>query len=292
MAERDRRGYLVAYNGYDAGLGNRIRVLLSAKSLAELENRSLLYVWPTGPKFGPRVTDLWNFTGGRRISRTASRLLARRYPYGGADLRWLDEAARERRVWQVRTGGALQLPPGARSWQEEFRALQPVPAIEDAVRGFHAEHLAGRPYVGVMIRAHSVSHAETREVSPVEWFVERMQAVRRQDPDVEFFLSCDVPEVQADVMARVGGCSAQSDKGPYNSTQAVRAAIVDAHLLACSGYLLGPYMSSFIHLAQYLADDVLTLETARTDPPAEVDFRSAGIVEDPVRPFVRTSPVG
>jgi hypothetical protein len=283
--------YLVAYNGYDTGLGNRIRVVLSAKSLAELENRRLLYVWPTGPRFGPRISDLWEFDAGRRISRVTSRLLARRYPYAGADLRWLDDAARERRVWQVRTGGELHLPPGARSWQDEFRGLRPVPAVQDAVRDFHRRHLAGRPYVGVMIRAHRVSHAETLETSPVDWFVERMLAIRRQDPDVEFFLSCDVPEVQADVVARVGGCHAQTDKGPYNSTQAVRASLVDAHLLACSGYLLGPHMSSFIHLAQYLADDLLTLETARTGSPEHVDFTSAGIVEDPVRPYVRSSPV-
>jgi hypothetical protein len=283
------RKYLIAYNGYDAGLGNRVRVVLASKSLAELEGRSFLYVWPTGEKFGPRFSDLWEIDDGRRVSRATSRLLARRYPYVDEKLAWLDDRAREQRVWQIRTGGILALPPEARTWQEEFRGLVPVPAVADVVRDFHREHVAGRPYIGVMIRAHSVSHAKTRQISPVEWFVQRMTEIRKAEPDVQFFLSCDVPEVQQDVMARVGGCHAQTDKGAYNSTQAVRASVADLYLLASSGYLLGPYGSSFIHLAEYLSGDVLTLETAKATAPGHVDFRTAGIVSDPLRPFVRSA---
>lgn len=281
------RKYLIAYNGYRSGLGNRVRVVLAAKSLAAFENRTFMYVWPTGRKFGPRMSDLWVVDGGRRVSRATSRLLARRYPYVDETLTWLDDRARDQRVWQIRTGGKIKLPAGARTWQEEFRGLVPVPAIAGVVRDFHREHLAGRPYIGVMIRAHTVSHATTLEVSPVEWFVTRMQEIRRTDPDVEFFVSCDVPEVQRDVMARIGGCHAQTDKGPYNSTRAVRSAVADLYLLACSGYLLGPYMSSFIHLSEYLSGDVLRLETAKTGPPNDVDFRTAGIVLDPLKPWVR-----
>ena len=41
------RKYLIAYNGYDAGLGNRVRVVLASKSLADLENRRPFAPTPT-----------------------------------------------------------------------------------------------------------------------------------------------------------------------------------------------------------------------------------------------------
>lgn len=281
------RRSLIAYNGYDSGLGNRVRVVLGCKSLAALEDRDFSYVWPTGALFGPRFSDLWQ-VGGKTVSRTTSRLLARRYPYHDETLSWIDDEARKQRLWQVRTGSPIQLPAEATPWQDEFRALQPVQHITDQVNGIYDRDLRGAPYVGVMIRAHSVSHLKTLQTSPVDWFVERMADIREADPDVRFFISCDVPEVQERVMALIPGCVGQADKGPYNSTAAVRASVVDLYLLASSGYLLGPHFSSFIHLAEHLAGDRLTLETPVTERgDAAAGYRAHGTVSDPTRPFLR-----
>lgn len=280
------RPSLIAYNGYDSGLGNRVRVVLGCKSLAALENRDFYYVWPTGRLFGPRFSDLWQVSG-RTVSRATSRLLARLYPYRDETLDWIDDESRRQRLWQVRTGSPIQLPAGASSWQDEFRAQVPVPQITDRVNEIFDRDLRGAPYVGVMIRAHSVSHLKTLQTSPVDWFVERMRGIRAADPDVRFFISCDVPEVQEQVMSLIPGCVGQSDKGPYNSTQAVRASVVDLYLLASSGYLLGPHFSSFIHLAEHLAGDRLVLETPVTGLGDAASYRDHGIVPDPTRPFVR-----
>ena len=278
---------LIAYNGYDSGLGNRVRVVLGAKSLADLEHREFFFVWPIGPLFGPRMSDLWHFSG-TTVTRAVSRVLARRWAYVDEKLEWLTDRKRREHLWQIRTGSPLQLPAEARSWTDEFRALVPVSDIANTVTSIFDDHYRGVPYVGVMIRAHQVSHAKTIEASPVQWFVDRMLELRASAPDVPFFISCDVPEVQERVMKTIPGCFAQSDKGPYNSVQAVRASVVDLYLLASAGYLLGPHFSSFIHLAEYLAGDILTMETAVAGLSGAVDFTSAGLVEDPLRPAVRS----
>ncbi|MET0725285.1 MAG: hypothetical protein ABWY36_02970 [Leifsonia sp.] len=284
------RPSIVAYNGYDSGLGNRVRVVLGCKSLAEFEDRDFCYVWPTGPLFGPTFSQLWDFRG-KTISRATSRVLARVYPYVDETLSWLDDDKRRERIWQIRTGSPILLPDGARPWEEEFRGLRPVDPIAEAVTRFFDEHLRGAPYVGVMVRAHSVSHSVTRETSPVEWFIDRMQAIRSADPDVRFFLSCDVPEVQERIISLVPGCVAQSDKGPYNSIEAVRASIVDLYLLASSGYLVGPHFSSFIHLAEHLAGDRLSFQTPVSDEK-EPDYRLHGTVNDPLQPYARVDVPG
>jgi hypothetical protein len=291
MSSTTSRGTVIAYNGYDSGLGNRVRVVLGAQSLAELEGRSLRYVWPTGPLFGPRFSDLWEFQG-RTVPRAVSRVLARRYPYVDASLDWLDDAKRRERVWQIRTGSELRLPPGARPWAEAYRQLVPVDPIAQAVLRFHERELAGEPYVGVMIRAHAVSHAETRAASPVEWFEARMRRIAAERPGTRFFVSCDVAEVQERICRSVPGAVGQVDKGPYNSTAGVRAAVTDLYLLAGSGYLLGPHYSSFLHLAQHLAADTIPVETAVKDEPAEVEPALLGTVADPLRPAVRRSVAG
>lgn len=278
---------LIAYNGYDSGLGNRVRVVLGAKSLAELEGREFYFVWPTGPLFGPKMSDLWHFSG-RTVPRSVSRVLARLYPYGDEKLDWLTPEKRAQKIWQIRTGSPLQLPAAAKSWQEEFRALRPVEEIASTVRRLFDEDLSGTPYVGVMIRAHSVSHAKTRATSPVEWFLRRMREIREQVPGIRFFLSCDVAEVQQQVMSEIPGCVGQSDKGGYNSVAGVRAAVCDLYLLASSGYLLGPHWSSFVHLAEYLSGDALSLETAVTAGGQHVDYSALSSVSDPLRPFVRS----
>ena len=282
------RRSIIAYNGHDTGLGNRVRVVLGAKSLAEYENRDLYYVWPTGSLFGPKFSDLWEFSG-PTVSRSVSRLLAKVFPYEDESLTWIDDRKRRQLLWQIRTGGELKLPPGARDWHEEFRRLVPVPEIAERVRGLWSTELSREPYVGVMIRAHAVSHQKTRDASPVSWFLTRMKEIQAVEPATRFYVSCDVPDVQRDVLAAIPHCVAQHDKGGYNTTAGVRSSIVDLYLLASSGYLLGPHWSSFIHLARHLAEHKITFETSVRTPEGEPDHQGPGVVLDPLTPSVRAS---
>ena len=279
------RPTLIAYNGYSSGLGNRVRVVLGCQSLAELEGRDFRFVWPTGKLFEPRFSDLWHVEE-RLVSRATSRMLAYAFPYVDESLTWLTDQKRTERIWQIRTGSPIRLPDTAEPWPERLRRLEPVESIAERVNHYRREFLGDEPYVGVMIRSHTVSHSATRDASPVSWFVERMSYIRSQDPSVRFFVSCDVQEVQDSILARFPGCAAQRDKGPYNSAQAVRAAVVDLYLLAGAGFLLGPHYSSFIHLAEHLAGNRIAMETSMS-PAASIDWRSPGIAPDPLKPSVR-----
>jgi len=277
-----RRRSLIAVVRPYHGLGNRMRTVLSAQSLAEEEQRHFAYCWPVGSGFGARLDDLWQFPF-PEVSTATTRVLALRYPFRDATTEWRT-AARGQRVWQIRTSQPVALPPGAIPWPERLRRLPPTQEIAGRIRDFFTEHLAGRPYVGVMIRAHHVSHAQSREHSPVEWFVARMREIRAAAPDVAFFVSCDVPEVQERVAQLLGDTFGQQDKGPYNSGAAVKSAVVDLYLLASSMHLIGPHYSSFPELALHLAGDRLALETSLTPPESAWERRPIAMVADPLRP--------
>lgn len=265
------------------GLGNRVRSTLGSLSLAEWTGRDFAYSWPTGSSFGARFDELWEFPY-RRVAPLASRLLSIRHPYRDAELGWMDDAADDR-VWQIRTAHALHLPSGAVPWGARFRALVPVAAVAERITAFHERHLAAEPYVAVMVRAHAVSHAATLEHSPLEWYITRMQELRRTRPDVRFFVSADTPEAQQAVMEAVPNVRAQVDKGAYNSLAALQSSVVDLYLLASGGHIIGPHFSSFPEMAQQLAGDRVRLETSMT-PDAErfgVDDVLTGVT-NPLQP--------
>jgi hypothetical protein len=281
----DGRRWLVAFTKKHHGLGNRVRVVLGSRVLARAEGRRFGYVWHVGPQFGARLDELWEFHD-RRIPATVSRALAVRYPFRDHTLGWLDEA-RGDRLWQIRTPHALLLPEGVRPWDEELRDLRPTEPVRHAVRDFHSRYLAGAPYVGVMLRAHPISHAETLAASPVEWYVARLNAVREAHPELRFFVSADTPEGLARLQAQVPGCVGITDKGAYNSREGLRAAVTDLYLLAGSAHLVGPHFSSFPELAQRLAGPQLRLETSRTPPSAAFEAGPLSLASDPVLPHRR-----
>ena len=123
----------------------------------------------------------------------------------------------------------------------------------------------------------------------MEWFVRRMTEIRDGDPAVGFFLSCDVPEVQQEVVARVPETVGLAEKGSYNSRQAVQSAVIDLYLLAASSHLLAPHYSSFPELAHFLAGERFDLETSVTDPRhawERRDQQSSAAARDPLHPSV------
>jgi hypothetical protein len=285
------RKYLVAYNGADAGLGNRLRVVLGASILAGIEGRRLAYVWPTSPLFEPSFAELFDFTEGVGVPRWLSRSLAWKWPYvNELTSTWLTPTKRRQLVWQIRTGSEIELPAGAPHWGERLRALTPASDIAARVRTLFDSQLRGRPYVGVMIRAHAVSHQKTKDTSPVEWFVARMTEVREITPDVTFYVCCDVPEVQQQISDQFGNCVSQSDKGDYNTTAGVKSAVVDLYVLACSQFLIAPHFSSFLHVARHLAKNLIPFQTPVSAPSSAYGKFELGLVENPLEPWERAEP--
>lgn len=277
---------LVAYNGANAGIGNRVRVTMGAANLAEHTGRHFFYVWPTSKAFEPTFQELWDYRRGHRMNRATSRLLAKAFPYVDETLAGLDERA-SAPLWQIRTGSEIEFPAGVRPWQEDFRRLTPVEEIAAKVQEIFDGHFRGRPFIGVQIRAHKVSHGKTLESSPVEWFEKRMAELSEQNPGVPFYISSDVQEIQDRLVAAYPGSFGQRDKGPYNSTQAVREAIVDLYLLASSNHIVGPYYSSFVDLAGDLNKRLTVVENPVKEFPTEPDILATGLVSDPLRPFGR-----
>lgn len=281
-----RRPSLIASVSLYAGLGNRMRTILGAQSLAELETRYFAYCWPTGRRFGPALDELWRVDA-QRVAQISARALALHYPFRNGTLGWLDDAARAERVWQIRTGQPLTLPTSAIPWTERLRELRPAPVISNRVEAFYDQHLRNHRYVGVMIRAHEVSHALTRQHSPVEWFVTRMREIMAREPDIRFFVSCDVPSVQGQITTMFPNAVGLTEKGTYNSREGITSAVVDLYLLASAAHLLGPHFSSFPELALHLAGDQLVLETSMTAPDLVWEHRRPTKVADPTRPSVR-----
>ena len=268
------------------GLGNRMRVVLGAQALARFEGRSFRYVWPTGRAFGARLDELWEFHA-RRWPTAMSRALERSFPYRDAGLEWIDDAARRERVWQIRTPHALALPPGAPSWQASLRALQPVERIRRRILELSAAS-AGRPYLGVMIRTHSVSHDATLRESPVEWYLDRIEEIRSERPDLGLYVAADTDAAFVQVARRFPDCVGQTDKGAYNSRPAVQAAVADLYLLAGSCHILGPHYSSFPELSRYLSGTAVALETSTSAPSTRFEAQSELTVGTPLRPELRS----
>jgi len=277
---------LVAATRKHHGLGNRVRVVLGARSLARVEGRRFFYVWQTGPQFDAKFSDLWKVSE-REIALTTARVLSLRYPFRDETLRWLPEARNER-VLQIRTPHALVLPDGATPWEEELQQLHPVEEISAAVHEFFDAHLAGEPYIGVMVRAHEHSHAATLKESPVEWYLTRMREIREIHPKIRFFVSADTREAELTVVENIPGAVALANKGGYNSRAGLRSSVADLYLLAASSHVLAPHFSSFPELAQKLAGPGLRLETSMTGAPSRLEASDMmWHVIDPTHPHVR-----
>jgi hypothetical protein len=202
-------------------------------------------------------------------------------------LGWLDDAARQERVWQIRTPHALNLPAGAASWQSSLRALEPVEPIRRGILELSGA-VAARPYLGVMIRAHSVAHDETLRASPVDWYLDRIEEIRAIRPDLGLYVSADTDAAFARVARRFPDCLGQTDKGAYNSRPALRAAVVDLYLLAGSCHILGPHYSSFPELARFLAGDAVALETSTSAPSTRFEAQGEPTLGTPLRPELRS----
>jgi len=261
-------------------------VLLSAGIAAGLAGRRLVYTWSVTPSFAARFGDLWEDVAPRLPDRAAPVLKAAtalRLP----GVRRLDQSAPAATgtapVLFACTSEVFRTPDGTEvDWRASLPRLVLQRELADEARAFHAGHLAGRPYVGVQVRANS-AHRQTAEASPVEWFVERMSQIRRERPETAFFLSCDSPEATRHIASAVRGVLSLQDKGGFNSRRGLQAAVVDLYLLAASQRIVAPHWSSFAEMAQALSPGI-PFETSRAPwwGPEEV-----GVAHDPTRPWLR-----
>jgi hypothetical protein len=275
---RDR--FLLA--SLSGGLGNRMRVLLSAESYAHYTARKFAYVWPVDGAFNGELDELWQY-GGHQLNPPLSRAISLAWPV--QELRVGDTLLDKHKFLHIRTVHELNLPARAVPWRELLRALPPSPRVAELVTSFWQSHLAGVPYVGFMVRANGSAHGRTRLASPVGWFVDRMKEIRACDSEIRIFLSCDDRSVSAAIGSEVPGVLTLPKTGGFNSSQGLIEAVADLYLLAGSDHIVGPYWSSFAELAMSLGDSSLRLETALTLGPTALPPFPRRLIADPLRPW-------
>lgn len=235
-----------------AGLGNRMRFTLSSELVARAENRSFSYFWPTGSSFQPELTDLWEYTATQLDEYPQGEMLSGESNL--SELRHLDE-------WKIRSYGVTKLSDIVLpQWEDELPKLKPVEIIEQEISEYRSQ--LPKKYVGISIRANSLAHENTIKHSPIEWYEERMREFYEKDSSLGFFVSSDVPELVDRLGKKFPNVIGMNDKGVYNSTRGVQAAVVDLYLLASSVHILAPFWSSFPYMAFALSNRSIPLQNS------------------------------
>ncbi|WP_448263213.1 hypothetical protein [Microbacterium aurum] len=153
-------------------------------------------------------------------------------------------------------------------WGSLLQALQPTEEVADA--SAHVADQLGEGYVGVQVRAHpTLSHKKTLAESPVPWFIDRMNQLLRERPDLTFFLSCDYPPAQREIIEAVPNVVASTKTGEYNSRQALVESVSDLLVLSRSARILEPYASTFAKIAWLMADRSIPIENSVKSQPAK-----------------------
>jgi hypothetical protein len=270
-----------------SGLGNRMRALLGARELTERHGWGFSYTWDNhSSALSAELDELWqqDFVRSSRVA-AVMRTLPKREFLSGDQRTWPLGAETKRRI-DVKTGDYITDRSGQRlDWGRRLRTLRPSDEVSRRIDRVSSD-LGPGDFIGVMIRAHEASHPKTKEFSPVRWYEQRMHELLEQRPDLRFYISCDVPEVAAALIAAFPAAVTQADKGGYNTTTGTQAAVADIYLLASAGGILRPYWSSFTTMASELSNQAVMLEDSQSEQPLTASDLVAR-APDPFRPWVR-----
>lgn len=247
------------------GLCNRLRVLLCAIAYSEFTDRRLLLYWPKEEWFGAALNDLWehpyqeigsltnkvlvNLSGGyRHYSSLHSQLdnpiicLNTIYPFCVDDY-----------------------PAPFMSYLSRLKLIKP---LQDRIDSFAAQEFAGNPVVGVSIR-YNRAHPRTLKASPPQWFIERINEIHAQFPNVRFFLSTDCKEVSQLVRDSTSASICQLPRDYHSDVMSgIQEALCELYLLARTNYILGSYYSSFSETAGSILGE-LAYENSQSSPNVE-----------------------
>lgn len=260
---------LVATSPMQSGLGNRLPLVLSAQSIADVEGRTFYYHWPVGEengkRFGARFDELWEYSGGIAIDEPGPTPAVEFFSQRGFGSL---EPVRGEPVISVIGNGALPQFGGSRHWSNMLPELRPT----EEVRGLITEPLSslGRNFIGVQVRAHpTLTHQKTLAESPVEWFIARMLAIREERPEARFYLSSDVSSAEERIREAVPGVVSLPKEGEYNSREGLIESVADLVILSRSQRIIAPYVSSFAKVAWHMARRRIPFETSMEVLPAK-----------------------
>ncbi len=244
------------------GLSNRLRALLSAIGFCELAGRELVVTWPLTQRprrwplrrvnpmlrFGARLSDLWTPSFRVASEHDWQAMLADPASEESALPPTADSDAR---VTYLETYYAffevLPHPPA-----HYLPRLPLIPRLARRLEEQSRRLLDGRPNIGVHMRTTAV-HRKTAEASPVEWFVDRIDALSREHPGASFFLSCDSAETSREMQRWFPGLVREQSRPPgYNTRRGIQKGLLDLLLLARCDHIVGSYWSSLSEMAYHL----------------------------------------
>lgn len=271
------------------GLGNRLRAIGSAASIAQKSGHELVIVWQPDSHCGCRFGDLFDYDGAvieESFVGEAARKGCRVYNYME-----VEEGAEKDALVSVDGSGdiyaraAYVFNSPLSHWEDEnrfLRALRPVTEVRDMVASVRTpndvsahvrmaggkayEHLPYEQSGGNWTEEGHEAIAHWRERSHFSRFFKRLDALIATGQAHRIFLAADLPETYAEFKAAYGDRVAILERTTFDrSAEQLRYALADALLLGQSPRLLGSSWSSFSELAMRMSPNKMQTEMSGVD---------------------------
>lgn len=240
-----------------AGLGNRIKCIISTiKSCDETGAKPYVY-WPLNDACGCKFEEL--FESSMPIKEIG------RSELDGIKVAVYNKDAEINKSWKFKYNHVAEMDfqyhKLPRDWIVDFLPyvceICPKEDIEDTAKAFvnkHKKSFSRAEVIGVHIRKgdYKVSFDGRQNISKEEDFIERMRCLLEVNPDYKFLLCTEDKETEERFRLRFG-----SNRIIYfpkrfrdrNDTNGVKEAFVDMLLLARCPIIIGTFLSTFTELA-------------------------------------------
>jgi len=270
------------------GLGNRLRAIASAASIAEATGKELVIVWQPDHHCQAHFSDLFNYNGPvEEVSfiDSAASFCDRTYNYMSVEKgACKDEEIDLALKGSVYMRSAFTLKSRVSSWNSEnvfLRSLKAhdfIKGLTSAIRqtnelSVHVRMAGGKNYEQLPFEHQSnwteEDHrkiSEWREKSHFSVFFKRIDQLIAHNEISTIFVAADLPETYGEFRKRYGErivwlCRQKNDR----STEQLQFALADAILLSRAKIFLGSTWSSFSELAMRFADPGIRKEMSGVD---------------------------
>lgn len=253
-----------------SGLANRIRVIVSGLSFAKLNNQQLIIIWEKDAGLNCTFDDLFKEIPNVIIKRASIKfrfinwiknkklLRVIFYKFFKIDFALFDTDF-PRYVWSTKSDyiNMTLLPPQVSNYYiracNEFSPnytyltyLVPVKTIQELidleVRKFPKQ------IIGIHIRR--TDNDQSIKESPLNLFVEKIEADLIEDKQTHYFLATDAPIVEKELLTLFPSNIIVAKKHfTRNSQEGIVGAMVDMYCLAATTKIYGSYGSSFSSVA-------------------------------------------
>lgn len=270
------------------GLGNRLRAIASAMSIAKGLGREPVIVWEPDIHCDCHLADLLEYEGAvirqRFLQDAADRGCAvfNYMPHEPGAAKDAPIRARPRDDIYARSAFVLRSPHS--TWDADnanLRSLRPVQAVRDLVArvpqpfalsahvrmeaGKGRDHNAWDRPENWRPEDHDLIH-HWRAKSHFSRFMARIDALLARPGSGRLFVAADLPETYAAFAERYGDRLLHLPRDVYDrSAGQIRHALADAMLLGMAPRMLGSTWSSFSELAQRLAPGPMVTEMSGKD---------------------------